>query len=217
MNDLKRIFLALFLCICVHTSAQNSLFRWGAKTGLNLSTAFVNDASESKFKSGCHAGLTAEYLLPCNFRIQSEFLFSTKGSVQEKLNGSGHVPRSPAHTFNQLYIELPIYAAYKITVSNDVDILFGAGPYLAFGVGGKIKHELHSGAWNDGITQREWDTFGDGRFDEAREWLKGETLNRFDFGAGIKADVEYNKYVLGAGASSGIRNIGRGDEYIDVV
>jgi hypothetical protein len=195
--------------------AQPSSFRLGAKAGFNLSTAFVNDASESRFKPGFHAGLTVDYLLPGSFMIQSGLLFSVKGSQQDKLNGSDYIPWSPdmTHTFNQLYLELPLYGAYQVRLSDDVDMLVGGGPYLAYGIGGKTVHKLHSAVWTDGLIQRKWNTFGDGLYDKDRVWLKGEALNRFDFGAGLKVDFVYQKYVLGAEASVGMLNISNKDTY----
>lgn len=218
MKNLKT-FLLLFLLIClnINISAQTSPFHFGVKAGLNLSTAHVGDASASKFKPGYHVGATVEYQLQKNFLIQSGLFFSAKGSKQEDLNSSDYVGGKPdfTHTYNQLYLEIPIYAAYKLYLSNKVNLVLGAGPYVAYGIGGKTKQKLNSGIWADGVTEIEWDTFGDGVFDENRDWLRGESLNKFDFGAGVKADLEYNRYILGVGFSASIIDIMKNDDYMD--
>jgi hypothetical protein len=92
-------------------------------------------------------------------------------------------------------------------------MVLGGGPYFAYGIGGKTIHKLNDGGWAEGVTQHEWDTFGDGVFDRDREWLGGESLNRFDFGAGIQVGFVYQKYVLGAGGSASLIDIASNDRY----
>lgn len=208
MKNIKTLILICLLgCVVTTVSAQTYPFRFGVKAGLNLSTAEVDDAADSKFRAGYNVGVTVDYLLPRNFMIQSGLLFTAKGSKQEKLNGSDWIPSSPdmTHTFNQLYLEIPVYAAYKIGVSRDMGIVVGAGPYVAYGLGGKTKQKFHNTTSSD--SEYKWDTFGDGIYDDDRDHLRGETLNRFDFGGNIKVDLEYYKYVWGVGVSSSIINI----------
>ncbi|NDV70366.1 porin family protein [Dysgonomonas sp. 25] len=211
----RTILFCLLLCVGAIAFAQEhkSPIRFGVKTGLNLSTAFVSDAWESKFKPGYNVGITAEWQLKERFLIQSGLSFTAKGSKQENFNASDYVGGDPdfTHTFNQFYLELPLYAAYKVGVSNQMDLILGAGPYFAYGLGGKTKQKLNSGFWSDGTSKREWNTFGHS------DSSHGESLKRFDFGAGIKADLEYkNRYVLGIGFSSSIINIARKGGYRDL-
>jgi len=210
--------LCLFVFLVINVSAQTSEFHFGARAGFNLSTAFVNDASGSKFRPGYNVGVTVEYRLPKNFLIQSALSLSAKGSKQKDLVGSDYIGGPPdfTHTYNQLYLEVPLYGAYRKKVSDKTNIVVGAGPYFAYGIGGRTKKKLNSGIWSGGITQIEWDTFGDGVFDEDRDWLRGEVLNRFDFGAGIKADLEYYKYVFGVELTSSIINIMENHDYVDL-
>lgn len=216
MNAQKKILsISILLFLVITISAQTSPFRFGVKAGLNASTAFVNEADKEKFKLGYHFGATVEYNLPKNFLIQSGLFFSAKGSKIDGLNAGTYDGGKPdfTHTYNQLYLELPLYGAYRINLSKSTNIVLGVGPYFAYGVGGKTKQKLNSGVWSGGITEIEWDTFSDGIFDDSRDWLRGESLNRFDFGFGINADVEYNKFVLGIGAKYGVINILKDHEY----
>ncbi len=205
----KVFFIAIILFFGLNVSAQNSPFRFGIKAGLNLSSATVGDATDTDFKTGYHIGGTVDYLLPKNFLIQSGLYFSTKGSKIDKLNGSDYIPTAPdfTHTFNELYLELPIHGAYKLNVSNHFNVVFGVGPYFGYGIGGKTKEKLNSGTWSGGITEHEWDTFGDGVYDEGLSHLHGETLKRFDFGIGAGIDLEYRKFILGIGYECSLINI----------
>ena len=74
-------------------------------------------------------------------------------------------------------------------------------------IGGKTNKKLNSGVYGDGSTETEWNTFGNGIYDGNRYWLKGEYLNQFDFGAGVKLDVEYKKIAFGIGLETSIINI----------
>lgn len=213
-NRATFIFICLLVCFATNTPAQKKSLGFGVKAGLNMSAASVNDAQESNTKLGFHAGVTVDYTLLKNFMIQSGLLFSTKGSKHEKLNGSDWIPNSPdmTHTFNQLYLEVPLYGAYRLDISSDLSLVVGAGPYVAYGIGGKTKQKFNN---STSLSEYEWDTFGDGVYDSDRDWLKGETLNRFDFGAGIKLALEYSRYIFDIGVTSSIINIAEQDDYHD--
>jgi hypothetical protein len=106
-----------------------------------------------------------------------------------------------------MYLQLPLYAALRKNISNNLNISIGFGPYFGYGIGGKIKKKLNGGMYSDGSTETIWDTFENGIYDEERYWLQGEVLKRFDFGAGFNVDFEYNKLVLGVGLESSIIDI----------
>lgn len=218
-NNMKKLKISLLtfilMCFVTNMSAQTNNFQFGVKAGLNLSNASVNDASESNARLGFHAGVTVDYTLPMNFMIQSGLLFSVKGSKQEKLNGSDWIPNSPdmTHTFSQLYLEVPLYGAYRLVTASDLSLVFGAGPYFGYGIGGKTKQRFNNSTDN---TEYKWDTFGDGVYDSSRDYLKGETLNRFDFGAGVKLALEYRRYTFDVGVTSSIINIANHDNYKDM-
>jgi len=208
-NLRKTVSICFLFFVLNSVSAQTTKFQFGVKGGLNLSTALVNDASAMKFRSGYYFGGTVDYLFTQKFGLQSGLFLSKQGSVIDNLNSRGYVGASPdwTHTFNQLYLQIPLYAAFKKNISNDLNMSIGFGPYFGYGIGGKTNKKLNSGIYGDGSTETKWDTFGNGVFDKNLPYLKGEYLNRFDFGAGINADVEYKKIVFGIGLESSIIDI----------
>lgn len=220
MKYLKQLaFACLLASLSISAFAQTSPFRFGVRAGLNLSSAFVNEVDKRKTEPGYHVGVTVDYQLPSNFMIQSGLLFTAKGSELDNLNADSYVGGRPeyTHIYDQLYLEIPIFAAFAINLGNNLDLVGGIGPYFAFGVGGKTKQRSNSGEWSEGVTEREWDTFGNGVFDDNRDWLRGESLRRFDFGAGVKIDLEYyKKYTVGVGFSAGILDIMRKTQYPDL-
>ena len=208
-NLRKFIFIGLLFFALSNISAQTTKFQFGVKGGLNLSTAYVNYAEAMKFKPGYHIGGTVEYLFTPKFELQSGLFFSKQGSKIDGLNAYAYAGGKPniTHTFDELYLKLPLYAAFRKSISNSLNINIGIGPYFGYGIGGKTKIKLNSGVYGDGSTETTWDTFGNGIFDEERYWLKGESLKRFDFGAGINIDIQYNKFVWSLGFESGIIDV----------
>lgn len=218
MKTLKiTLLVSIFLCMSSNLLSQASPFQFGIKAGVNISSAFVDDASSTKFKYGYHIGLTVDYQLPKNFLLQSGLFFSMKGAKIENLNTTGYIGGTPSfsHTFNASYIELPIRGAYRLQLSEKATIIIGVGPYLGYGIGGKTKEKLNNGMWSGGENEHKWNTFGNGIFDEGLDHLRGESLNRFDFGASTNIDFEYKKYVLGIGYNTSIINIAKTRTYYD--
>lgn len=202
---MKKIYLLTFiLFLGINASAQNSPFQFGVKAGINMSNAGIdNKDADPKLKIGYQIGMTVDYTFTQSWLIQSGLSFTAKGSKIDdfyagRMDGSDG--RGTTHSFNQLYIQLPVYAAYKVDVSDNLGIVIGAGPYIAYGIGGKTKEKLHKAIFGDGSTERKFDTFGNANDDI-------EQLNRFDFGLGLNVSAEYGKIVVGLGYEHGITNI----------
>lgn len=214
MSNLKNvIFVALILAVSLNVSGQTSPFQFGVRAGYNLSDATVNDATTTNSKSGYHIGVFWEYALSKKLCIQSGLFISTKGAKIYQLNKSNYIPApiDDTHTFSESYITLPVYGAYKLTVTNDFKIVLGVGPYFGYGIGGETIQKLNSGSWPDGVTEVKWNTFGNGVYDENRDWLRGTTLKRIDIGLGANINFEYHKFILGIGYEQGLRNIAMQD------
>jgi hypothetical protein len=192
----KFIFVCLLFFAIQSISAQTSKFQFGVRGGLNLSTAIVHDGN-SKFKPGYHIGGTVDYLFSPKFELQSGLGFSQTGSIIDDFDIGSYNCGKPDHTFtfNSLYLKLPLYIAYRKDISDNLNFNIGLGPYFGYGIVGKTKRTLNDAA---GITKKEWDIFDKSEI---------ETLNKFDFGAGCKLDIGYNKFILGAGFESGLINV----------
>ncbi len=164
------LFIAAF-CILSEAAAQtkknDSKPGFGIRAGINFQNINGRDAFDDKLENKLvarfHAGLTAELLLADDFYIQPGLLFSTKGA---KLKGSNNVVTIS-------YIEVPVNFLYKPQLGNG-RLLLGFGPYIGFGVGGKIKYENG----NDASLEFKNEI-------SVGEALAGNYLRRFDAGANI--------------------------------
>ena len=190
--------MALFVVRSV--SAQSETFKnlqWEAVAGMNSS-----DIGGLGNKIGFHLGAKAEITLPsvANGVYANAGAFLTlKGCKQDY----GDLGKS---TTNAYYLEIPIHIGYKHYVNENLSIYGEVGPYIAFGIGGKLEgteteidgdYDYDSG-YTTTISQSKSkiDTFGDGG------------LKRFDIGAGLRVGVELkNKYTFSLGYDWGFVDI----------
>ena len=113
---------------------------FGLRAGVNFQNINAKDDNGQKIESdlltGFHIGVNAEIPIGVDFYFQPGLLYSIKGS---KTNDD--IP--PAFydiTVKISYLELPLNILYKPVLGNG-RLLLGAGPYVAFGVGGEATYE----------------------------------------------------------------------------
>jgi hypothetical protein len=104
---------------------------FGVRAGVNFQNINGKNANGNDLKNdiatGFHAGVNAEVPLGTGFYLQPGVLYSQKGTEfdndnQVKLN----------------YIEVPVNFVYKPILGTG-RMLLGFGPYVGFGLGGKVK------------------------------------------------------------------------------
>lgn len=143
-----------------------SQVKWDAKFGMNFSnmTKFEN----TKALPGFQLGVGMDYGFSENWSLQSGLMISSKGwKVKE-----GDIK----NTYRPIYLDIPILAAYKFNISDNTKFVINAGPYLAFGLGGKAKYE---GGEDDKMFDKEgWD------------------MSRFDLGIQYGIGLEISEHYL---------------------
>ncbi len=129
MKTIKISFL-LALVTMVATSVQAQV-SFGIRGGVNFSNINGKDASDDKLKNkllpGFNAGVNVEIPVADEFYVQPGLLFSTKGTKWEDSDVKSNIG----------YIELPINFLYKPELGAG-KMLLGVGPYVAYGVTGKV-------------------------------------------------------------------------------
>lgn len=186
MKKLRSFFVCiiLFSLLCINSASaqKRSLF---AKAGLNLSRTTGMDGNyggieiDSKLRAGYQFGVGLDYEFNHRFALQPALLLSMKGSNYDvKPAGDGHD--------NALYLELPIMAALKFRINDDAKFVVNAGPYVAYGIGGKSKSRI-SGESGEGNTFS-----NDGGY---QYW---------DFGLGGGIGIEVDKFVFNLGCEFGL-------------
>jgi hypothetical protein len=197
--------LLLLLITCFHSSAQKIPIHLGIRAGLNLSNSSMGFESPSYYnmareaKPGFQAGITAEYGFTKAFYLQSGLFFTQKGVV---LKGSDMEIGGPSYniywkqTVNQSYLQVPVMAAYKKSLTPHTKIFVQAGPYLAYGIGGKSSFKNTYENPNRQNDKTEENTFGEAG------------LQKFDWGLTAGAGVEIGKIVIGVNYELGFTDLG---------
>lgn len=175
------------LSMAQNSQTTDSKVSWNVKAGMNISN-WTGDGSEgSKAKVGFKIGAGMEYALDKTWSLQPSLFLTSKGTKGEEGETSA--------TVNQVYLELPVNLQARVPVADKTNILFAAGPYFAYGVGGKSS----GGTSFDGIDYTaSINTFGENK------------LKRFDAGLGLGVSLEVSKVIVGLEGQLGLTKIGDG-------
>ncbi len=119
---------ALFAQSMVRTGDKTS---FGIRAGVNFQNINGKDAADNSLnnnlRTGFHAVINAEVPLGSGFYLQPGALYSVKGAEYEN-NAKVQVS----------YVEVPVNFVYKPILGTG-NMLLGFGPYVGFGINGKIK------------------------------------------------------------------------------
>jgi len=104
--------------------------------GVNFQNLNGEDNSGNKLENdlivGYHFGVNAQIPVAPEFYFQPGLQFSTKGAE--------NTVSVLTTTYKLSYIELPLNFVYKALLGNGY-FMVGLGPYVAYGVGGKVTYE----------------------------------------------------------------------------
>ena len=145
-----------------------------------MSNMYGDDVSDTKMKVGFHVGVGADFGFTPNVYLQTGLLYSAKGAKFNEVEGMNL-------TLDANYLELPVHIAYKLDVTPGTKIVFHAGPYAAYGIGGKMK-----------VGSLKTNTFD-----------KDTGFKPFDFGAGLGVGAEFGMILVDLGWEMGLINISR--------
>lgn len=191
---MKKMKFSLFMAMLLMATVASAQLNLGVKGGVNMSNFYGDELSDKNAKIGFHIGLAADYEFMYNHAVQTGLFFTTKGSKYTASLGEA----SAELTLNPMYLQLPVHYAYKLDVSPGTRLVFHAGPYLAYGVGGKTKVKGSLGELSREIDDE--NVFGDDNL-----------LKPFDAGLGIGVGAEFGPIILDLGWDMGLVNVARAD------
>ena len=170
---------------------------FGIPAGLNLAnvSASENDYSySSDSRVSFHIGVIADIPLMQSLYVQTGLFLQNKGFVDKGEDGDYDYKQ----TAKPMYLEIPVLASYRYDFSDALQLQINAGPYFAYGVGGKIKEEY------DGDSD-EYDYFGSYDDDDSYG------VKRFDMGVQFGAGLTFgNRYYLCVSYQDGLTYIADG-------
>jgi hypothetical protein len=187
--------LALSLTALVFTSQAQESTTFGLRAGVGLNNLvgkdpMGDDLEDNKLKFGFHIGVNAEIPIAPEFYIQPGLLFAQKGGKDASDNDN-------EETYNLSYLEVPINFVYKPTLGTG-KLILGVGPYVGFGIGGKIKPEE-----GDDVDVKFKSDLDASDLTANTAWFK-----RLDFGGNLLAGYEFtNKFSVQLNAQLGMANL----------
>lgn len=93
-----------------------------------------------------NAGVVVDIPLGSQFSVQPGLLYSTKGAKTNK----EYLELNTVADINIAYLELPLNFVYKPTLGAG-NLLLGFGPYLGYGIGGKVDYDQNGVKTSDDI------------------------------------------------------------------
>lgn len=149
-----------------------SQVKWDAKLGMNFSN--ITKVDNTKALPGFQLGVGMDYGFSESWSLQSGLIISSKGNKYDAEDAHDYSSKA-----RPIYLDIPILAAYKFNISDNTKFVINAGPYLAFGLGGKCKY----------------DEGGDYKLFKGEDGDDAE-MKRFDLGIQYGVGLEINEHYL---------------------
>ena len=187
MKKISLLFVMLFACM-----AMSAQITWNVKAGAGIATVTgLNSNGETLTKVGWKIGIGIEKPLSANWLIMPTLEFKQKGCGWKGSEPDYWIEEN----FNIPYVQLPVLAAYRLRLNDEMNLTLKAGPYFAYALSAKCKYKEY---WNGEIDEGEYDLFDSSEIDE------DISTSRFDCGLAFGADVEYHRFVVGAEVEYGL-------------
>lgn len=204
----KSLIIFALLSASVMSFGQFSI---GISAGSNLSTMSVSlrDLSTFRIKPvfGYNAGVTAEYKLSPAVSIVSGLSLSQKGFKQDiKYFVRPGLDSTAQMTVKLTYLDLPVFIKFNTAVKK-VNMFYGFGPYVSYGINGKIITKITG---TDNVTYNDkmkWDKSYDYLKSDLADSYGYANLKRFDFGIGTMLGVSYKNFMITASYKYGLHNM----------
>ena len=196
------IRLSICLVLIMHISQYSLAQVFGIRAGLTMANMGmeyngVSMSEDFKMKPGFLLGPTVEFPISPIFAVETGLLVASKGfKVDEKESYQGQTMEMKSK-LNLLYIDVPIALKGKINVDDKTNLFLSAGPYLGFGLTGKLKSEY---SYN-GETESDEEDIKFGSDEEE------DDLQRLDYGLIFGAGVESGHFQFSLNYGLGLADI----------
>ena len=143
---MKKYFVAALAAVCAFgasaqvkfwdSEAADQKIVFGPRVGLNVSTISIDtpagedDIEGQKSKIGFNAGVAVDFMLNRSFAINTGLYYTTKGVKFE----SGDVDYKETETWNAGYLQIPVYASYRLNFAEASQLQINFGPYMVLAV-----------------------------------------------------------------------------------
>lgn len=194
---MKKFFgLVCAAMLAISSSAQVT---WNVKAGAGLSWAPISVSGDKyRMDSKSHfvgkLGVGVEVPVTQNFSVMPSLELAFKGAKYDGYSDEKAEDEADKTNIDLTYLQIPVMAAYRFSLSDRLNMTLKAGPYFAYALSGKLKGDGESNnifkneVWKEGNEEYE---------------SKG---NRFDAGLIAGVDFEYHRFVVGIEYEYGLTN-----------
>ena len=173
----------------------------------NISTTSDGSVNNANTLTSFNVGFIGDIPLASMLSFQTGLYLNGKGSKTESFFGPNQNADFYKVKFNPLYLELPANLVLKFPMDNTSRFYAGAGPYVAMGIGGKVKGEQNIGGTSS-TYEKNIQFNNDDPTTQGQEDASVNKLKRFDYGVNFLAGFEFNRYMLGVNYGLGLAKIG---------
>ena len=193
---MKRIFT--LACVAMLTLCASAQVTFNAKLGGGMSWAPMSekgdvDAFDNKGLFVGKVGFGAEIPVSQNFSVMPSLELAMKGGKYESKDDE----ESISSKLNVTYLQIPVMAAYRLSLNDRLNMTLKAGPYFAYGLSGNMKTTVDI---NNVTKTEKADIFSD-------KEMGGKAADRFDVGGILGVDFEYHRFVVGAELECGFTDM----------
>lgn len=196
----KILAFTLFVLMGVVISFSQDI-NFHAKAGVGFANLTGDANGDPLFSYKVGVGMNIG--LGGHWELHPDLFFVRKGMSNSAEVRSDDIDMKGDLTLNACYLELPVMAAYRIPLER-MDVVLYAGPYLAYGVGGKVKST---------VTGREDSDEPVRKITESQSVFGNGGLKRFDSGLGLGMDLEFGRFIAGINVNIGLVNLARTKDF----
>ena len=210
----RLVYLIILGSISVTSFAQESA-AW-LKGGVNFANVSYNSKGEvddANLLTSFHVGIMGDITIAKVLAIQPGLIFTGKGSRLQSGN-PGDLNYYKATT-NPLYIEIPVNAVIKLPIDKESNFFFGAGPYIAMGVGGKRKIEGKTVGLAYSNNEKIEYSNDDPTTFKTEEGAGLGVMRRFDYGLNGTAGFQLKNTLIGLNYGYGLAKLQSGTNSSD--
>ena len=214
---MKKIIILSIICILAFLSlnAQIELGICGGAdyTTMNIKLEYQNFLGIQGIPA-YHFGIVSKYAIKENFYITTDLLLSKKGFTHSNSQIisqiSGLSDSITDFKVSLYFIEIPVLAEFKVKFEK-MNVLFGIGPYISYGINGKVSLDINSVSTDLNYSEKvRWSKYNVNT-DNIGESIVHDygysQIKRFDYGTSIRFGVEYNSIILNAEYKYGLANL----------
>ncbi len=189
------------------TEKSDEPITFGVQAGVNF--AGIDAEGSPDGRTAYNFGVTVDLPVIESLHVKSGLFYSEKGWKLTKTETDGRDYESTEEKGEPAYLEIPILASYRYNFSDNLQLQFNVGPYIAYGIAGKYKlKDTYEDRYNVYEESLSFDYFKSGEKDEYEYY----GFKKFDLGwqVGVGLTVA-NHYAVGVAYEKSFSNVSKSD------